>query len=269
MKVKDAVIDILKRFLARYNRSIVSNIPMDRNKKKLWVEQFLMKQTNTNIKNIVLFDDLSKSQYKQDLFVLAELNFIKSGFFIEFGAADGVDISNSYILEKEFGWKGILAEPSKGWHKSLAKNRNCIIETDCVWSISNEELDFFEAEWGVLSTIKDFVESDNHKRSERNSYKVRTVSLTDLLKRHNAPRDIDYLSIDTEGSEFKILENFNFDEYNIKIITVEHNNTEMRNKIFELLTKHNYDRKYTQISECDDWYVKNTPHHQVTPSQTL
>jgi len=86
---------------------------------------------------------------------------------------------------------------------------------------------------------------------------VQTVSLEDLLKKNNAPKYIDYLSIDTEGSEYEILSAFNFDEFNIKVITVEHNFTHQRELIFTLLTKHGYKRKYDYVSEFDDWYVKD------------
>jgi hypothetical protein len=55
----------------------------------------------------------SKSQLKQDLFVLAELDFKSNGFFVEFGATNGIDLSNTHLLENEFGWGGILAEPAK------------------------------------------------------------------------------------------------------------------------------------------------------------
>tara|TARA_B100000242_G_C42645512_1_gene303440 strand:- start:264 stop:500 length:237 start_codon:yes stop_codon:yes gene_type:complete len=77
-----------------------------------------------------------------------------------------------------------------------------------------------------------------------------------MLKKHNAPKTIDYLSIDTEGSEFEILSNFDFDEYDIKIITCEHNYTSMREKIFDLLSAQGYERKYSEFSLFDDWYVR-------------
>ncbi|NKB76872.1 MAG: hypothetical protein GKR96_07435 [Gammaproteobacteria bacterium] len=58
----------------------------------------------------------SKSQLRQGLFALSELSFKQGGFFVEFGATNGVGLSNTHLLETKFGWKGILAEPAKLWH---------------------------------------------------------------------------------------------------------------------------------------------------------
>src|ERR1017187_1984592 len=52
---------------------------------------------------------ISKSQLRQDLMVLSELDFKRGGYFVEFGATNGVTLSNTYLLEKEYGWTGILA----------------------------------------------------------------------------------------------------------------------------------------------------------------
>lgn len=200
-----------------------------------------------------------KSQFGQDIFVLFQSNFKKNGFFVEFGATDGISISNTYILEKEFGWRGILAEPAKSWHKLLRENRNSIVDERCVWSESKKSLDFKETNNYELSTIDIYSSHDMHSNARRlgEVYKVETISLLDLLVEHNAPKEIDYLSIDTEGSELEILQSFDFNKYNIKIITVEHNFTGMREKIFQLLTSHGYKRVFTEISEVDDWYIKS------------
>lgn len=87
---------------------------------------------------------LSTSQLKQDLFVLAHLDFKNHGYFVEFGATNGVKNSNSLVLEKYFQWGGILAEPCKSWHKVLKESRACNIETSCVWSITGASLPFSE-----------------------------------------------------------------------------------------------------------------------------
>jgi FkbM family methyltransferase len=199
----------------------------------------------------------SKAQFGQDLFVLSQSEFKTHGFFVEFGATDGVYLSNTYILEKELGWNGILAEPAKCWHENLNKNRKCHIETDCVWSSSHKTFTFNQSKLAWLSTITEFSQSDYlaHRRGRASTYDVNTISINDLLSKFNAPDCIDYLSIDTEGSEFEILNALNFNKYQIKIISCEHNHTVQRERIHLLLSGNGYRRILESHSGVDDWYI--------------
>lgn len=200
----------------------------------------------------------SKAQLHQDVIVLLATAFKKNGFFVEFGATDGIYLSNSYLLEKEYGWQGILSEPAKVWHKDLSQNRKAHIDHLCVWSKTGSVVSFNMVDSPELSTVSGFDDSDHHKKSRKHGevYDVETISLVDLLEKYDAPREIDYLSIDTEGSEFEIMEAFDFGKYDISIITCEHNFTSNRKKIFELLTAQGYTRKFVGLSKWDDWYFR-------------
>ena len=92
-----------------------------------------------------------------------------------------------------------------------------------------------QTEVGELSRIASIDPRDGHERNDHTVVKVETVSLIDLLIEGQAPKDVDFLSIDTEGSEYEILSHFDFDQWNLRTIAVEHNGTEARQKIFELL----------------------------------
>ena len=199
----------------------------------------------------------SNAQLFQDVLAAGVNNFKRNGYFVEFGATDGISLSNTYLLESTLGWKGILAETAKNWREQLLLNRKCSITTKCVWKNSNDFLDFTEASEGKLSSLTEFSQNDTHalKRNDAKTYTVETISLKDLLKSHNAPINIDYLSIDTEGSEFEILQNFVFKEYQFNLITVEHNHTEQRNMIFNLLTAAGYIRILENISYFDVLYI--------------
>jgi len=212
----------------------------------------------------------SRSQLGQDLFVLSHLAFKRNGYFVEFGATNGIDLSNTYLLEKEFGWNGILAEPAKVWHEHLKRNRNCDLETDCVWKDSGSTLTFNQAAEAELSTISAYSGSDGQKESRRKgeAYEVRTISLNDLLVKYKAPKHIDYLSIDTEGSEYEILSNFDFSRHSFGVITCEHNYTPMRDKLYSLLTQQGYQRVLTGFSCWDDWYVKPAPPQPAQPQSS-
>jgi FkbM family methyltransferase len=202
----------------------------------------------------------SKSQLGQDILGLSVSGLDNPGFFVEFGAADGVALSNSFILEKRFGWSGILCEPSTGWHEALKQNRSCVIDTRCVYSVSGETIGFSENYLGELSAITAYAEPNANRMLKRttSSYEVETISLLDLLKSHNAPKFIEFLSIDTEGSELEILKTFDFQSYRFGAICVEHNFADTREKINALLLASGYMQVHKDLSDFDDWYVQDT-----------
>jgi FkbM family methyltransferase len=202
----------------------------------------------------------SKSQLGQDLFALIASGAKKNGFFVEFGSAGGVALSNSFLLEKELGWSGILCEPSRSWHEDLKKNRSCTIEFRCVYSRTGEQIGFSENYIGELSGITEFSGDDHHGLINRTteSYQVETISLLDLLSQHNAPTHVDFLSVDTEGSEFEILKAFDFSKYTFGAICVEHNYLENRPKVKALLEANGYRQVYSALSDYDDWFVPKT-----------
>jgi FkbM family methyltransferase len=203
--------------------------------------------------------DQSPSQNGQDRFVLYALGEERrgEGFFVEFGATDGHELSNTYLLEREFGWNGIVAEPNPGYQAALHRNRRCGISDHCVWRQSGEKVRFQVVDSApALSTIDEFRDSDNHDRSRTTTIEVPTITLNDLLKQHRAPRQIDYISIDTEGSELAILEAFDFAAYDVSVFTIEHNFTPARVKILRLMQQQGYVRVFETISQWDDWYVR-------------
>lgn len=201
----------------------------------------------------------SKSQLRQDLFCLYFNGWKKNGFFFEAGALDGVRDSNTYLLETLFGWRGMLVEPSRQFHQKLRKNRRCRIDTRCLFSASNKHLEFNELPDCGLSHLKevDSTAGATHSNdSPQVVYSVPTVSLNDLLE--NCPDTIDYLSLDTEGSEYLILKNFDFSKHRFNFISVEHNNSKWQEPLTKLLTDNGYKKVYENLSGGDGWYVPTT-----------
>lgn len=194
----------------------------------------------------------SKAQLDQDLAALAVSGMKRNGYFVEFGATDGETLSNTYLLEKQFGWTGILAEPGLEWQSKLQANRNVTISDKAVWSESGKTFEFLEN--SELSTLLEFKNSDQHIRKGR-TYEVSTTSLNDLLDSNNAPSYIDFLSVDTEGSELEVLSAFDFSRYKFGFICVEHNYTTARQKILQLMESSGYRRVLEDVSEWDDWFV--------------
>jgi FkbM family methyltransferase len=242
---------------------IYMNPPLATFKNLLALRDYLVQNPNDAVANFAracaLEVGVSKSQLFQDVLVGFLLKGKRNGFFVEFGATNGISLSNTYLLESRLQWKGILAEPARRWHESLKQNRTAAIDNRCVWNKSGESLTFFEADYAELSTISDFRNRDFNKagREIGITYDVNTVSLNDLLLSHGAPPDIDYMSVDTEGSEFPILNSFDFEKYHVKIVTVEHNYCDPdRKQIFDLLTSKHFVRIFRPFSDFDDWYVQ-------------
>ena len=220
---------------------------------------FLKKFINSfkKIKNI-------KSQLYQDVFAYFIIGNKFDKTFLEFGATDGLELSNSYMLESSFGWKGALSEPSPQWYNSLKENRkNTEIITKCIWTESGKTLEFFMSDIGVLSTLKNFIESDKNSMPGNTTQRkkggriisVNTISLNDVIKDYFNNISPSYISIDTEGSEYEILKSFNFNTYRPKVFTIEHNFTDLQTGINDLMKSNNYERIFNNLTAFDAWYV--------------
>ena len=160
----------------------------------------------------------STSERYQDIFALLLNNCKNNGFFVEFGACDGLAANNTYTLEKYFKWDGILAEPDKHWHKAIRKKRSVKIDNRCVSSETGKQMTFYQSDRPGNSSVE---EGHKYLGAIVDSYEVETVSFMDLLECYNAPEYIDFLSVDTEGHEKEVFTNFDFTKYKFGFICVE------------------------------------------------
>ncbi len=200
----------------------------------------------------------AQGQLFQDLWALYELDGKRDGFFVEFGATNGITMSNSHILEHHFGWSGIVAEPNPDYHERLARERSCAISHKCVYSRTGEVMKFLCTEKPMFSRLEAINPEDHNEETMRSTHReadVETITLNDLLDQHNAPDEIDYMSVDTEGSELEILNAFDFERRQVKLFTIEHNFTPLRQEIFTLMTEKGYVRRFAEYTRFDDWYV--------------
>jgi FkbM family methyltransferase len=199
---------------------------------------------------------MSYSQLGQDLEVIKTYNGKENGFFIEIGASDGIKLSNTYLLETKYKWKGICCEPIPTQFTRLVTNRpNSICINKAVYNRSNSVVVFDIANSSDLfSGITDHI--DKHKQrvdSNKTTITIETISLVDALDSANAPTFIEYMSLDTEGSEYEILKDFNFERYTFGLIDVEHNFIEpRRTQIKDLLLSKGY--IYKGANKWDDMY---------------
>jgi len=203
------------------------------------------------------------SQGGQDIYVTRILKEKRDGYFVEIGANNGYTMSNTYLLEKNYDWKGICVEATPYRMEELKNNRpNAICIETAVFSESNLELDFTTCPLDILNVITDYAETAvDFLNQSGQIIKVNTRSLTDILNENNSPENVDYLSIDTNGSEYKVLEGIDFTKYKFNVITVKNSSIEERqNKIKEILTSNGYSKQQTVImvdNLSDDIYVPN------------
>lgn len=210
------------------------------------------------------------SQFGQDFFVLEVLGGLREGFFLDSGAYDGVRVSNTQLLEVSFAWRGICVEPNTDAFSKLVKNRRCYCVNCCLYD-RQSTVEFVE-QASVLGGILDEYHPA-HLKYAKASYQLqesadgrppttRKIARTVLsvLQECHAPSVIDYWSLDTEGSELKILQSFPFDRYSFRVLTVEHNFLPIREEIKKFLEPRGYRRIRTL--EIDDCYVRDVdlPH---------
>lgn len=180
------------------------------------------------------------SQVGQDAYIYQ--HFFKessSGFFCDIGAFDGITFSNSYFFEKDLKWQGICFEPLPHLFKQLQNNRSCICINACVAS-KQEDVTFIHVDGcdemlsGIAATFDkrhlEMVLRDT--REYGGSCKIMRLPAVrlDTILTHYHISEIDYLSIDTEGNEFEIVQSIDFEKIKIKVISVENNyeNEEIR-----------------------------------------
>lgn len=235
-----------------------------------------MKMALKRIKTLKLLDEfytyavinerLSYSQLFQDIFVDFLFKQAEKKRFLEFGATNGVELSNTFMLEQVRGWTGVLAEPDPQWHKELKKNRpKAKVLLDCIYTKTGEKLKFISSVAGVLSSLKSHAQADANGPLRGNAeermkafreIEVVTISLNDVFEKYLNDEPIEYMSIDTEGSEYDILLAFNFEKYGPTVVTVEHNYTEAQSNIDNLFKKNGYVNIFSELTAFDAWYVK-------------
>ncbi len=224
------------------------------------LELFIRLQPHSRFEKGLISSKLSKSQIGADIFALDTLNFKEDGYFIECGAGDGVHLSNTLLLEKRFGWTGILVEPNKRFHDNITRMRSARLEKRLLGSRTGELIAFKEFHVGELSGVTNVLGTSNE--TVRDEYTIESIGLGDLLKKHKAPRVIDYFSLDVEGYEYEILKDFDFSEYTFRTLSIEHNFSSDRKRIFDLLAENSYCRVHENLSEFDDYYVHRSTYER-------
>lgn len=168
----------------------------------------------------------SLSQAGQDAWVFGEVFDEKQGgYFLDIGAHDGITISNTYLLERRYRWTGLCVEANPTTFKELKKNRSSTCLNICI------DRQRGEVEFAVRDVLGGIVGAslDNSAPAVGASViRLKTVPLVEVLAEQRAPAVIDYLSIDVEGAEERVLDTFDFDRYRFNCITIERPSGKLR-----------------------------------------
>jgi FkbM family methyltransferase len=194
------------------------------------------KKTKTFFKKFRKFNALNNLDKK----LLQYINY-KNGFYIECGANDGVDQSNTWHFEKFKNWHGILIEAHPEIFRELKKNRgkrNILVNK---FLVSNN----YKSK--TVNIANNDLISKFSNTNEKSSLST-PITLTEVLKNSNAPKLIDLFSLDVEGYEFEVLEGIDFENYKFKYFLIETNNFDKLNsfliakkyKFIDSLSNHDY-----------------------------
>jgi hypothetical protein len=168
------------------------------------------------------------SQAFQDMFVLSILDGKKNGTYVEIGGDHGVIISNTYLLETEFDWKGVSFEIDR----SKVEGYNSIRDNKCICA--------------------DAIQFDYKK----------------FFKENNYPKQIDYLQVDIEPAwqTLNALKALPLDEYRFSVITYEtdlyKDGPDAGEEAMEILLSRGYELVVRNVANqnnpYEDWYVDPT-----------
>ncbi|MEM1382311.1 MAG: FkbM family methyltransferase [Pseudomonadota bacterium] len=209
----------------------------------------------------------AEGQLLQDLVCLLALGHKRDGYFVEVGVGEGQTISNTYFLEKEMGWKGLLVEPNPPFQASITACRSAALDTRAASSREGERLEFEEvAEDGALSRLAISAE-DVGNVGTINRHMVTTARLDTILSEHQAPAEIDFLSLDTEGTELDILDSVDFSRTRFGFMAIEQNHRSGDAvRLKAKLEGHGYRQILTEISDFDAWYLhRDVPGAHLLP----
>jgi FkbM family methyltransferase len=221
----------------------------------IWDRYWLQKQSPDGFDGETIKRGGYYGQNGQDKWVVEKIfKHRRNGFFVDIGANDGIHISNSYYLERQLGWSGICVEPMPQVFAQLGQNRKCICVQGCV-AAQDGEAEFLEVEGNeMLSGLASTLNQTHRERiigHRIKKLKLPCFRLDTLLRQHKVTQ-VDFMSIDTEGSEMEILRSFDWKGIQINVLCVE--NTYHGDLLAEFL----YDRGYrlNAILCGDEIYVR-------------
>tara|TARA_R100000315_G_C5234266_1_gene145518 strand:- start:1567 stop:2229 length:663 start_codon:yes stop_codon:yes gene_type:complete len=201
-------------------------------------------------------------QFNTDVIIELYFNNIEKGKCIEVGVANGTRGSNTLYFENK-GWETLCIEPNPEYCKIAKETREKVIQVACGDNDYLEKLPFTIFDIGVHNIMSSVsgLRPDNRLVDEHNDrglinkeyqIEVDVMKLDTILKQQEFSRDINFISIDTEGTELDVLKGLDLDYWNIDLLVVENNYNDYN--IEEHLNKFGYikDARW----KINDFYIR-------------
>lgn len=178
------------------------------------------------------------------------------GYFVEVGGNDGIQQSNTFILEKRYGWRGLLVEPVPRLARRCKRSRSrSIVKNLALVSRENSGISIEMIDLGLMTFVSRDRNEDNEnqiingvKYSGRNpkKFEIKGDTLSSVLFEVGNPQ-IDFFSLDVEGYELEVLSGLDLRRHRPKLILIETMNPEAVRAILgsfyelvEQLSHHDY-----------------------------
>jgi FkbM family methyltransferase len=180
------------------------------------------------------------------------------GYFVEAGSNDGFKQSNTYFLEKKYGWTGTLIEPVERLYKECKVNRpNSLVVNAALVAPSSEGKIIELIDVDLMSVIKNSNQALNSESKLARAELIQNITrkecsaigktLTTILIESSAPKDFELLSLDVEGFELEVLKGLDLEKFKPRYILIETSNLlevliVLNNSysLLEQLTAHDY-----------------------------
>lgn len=204
--------------------------------------------------NIYPSFNLSHSQFGEDMVLRYLTNDSKNGFYVDIGAHHPVYYSNTYHFYCK-GWRGINIDACPGSMElfNILRSRDINLEV-CLSPVQNSEVEFFIFDCTALNTCD--VETANQVLSSGTANlitkkNIRTMTLVECLDLYLPPRkQINFMSIDVEGMDEKILMSNDWERYKPEILVFEKHRKSIQ-ELGELpIVKHLANFGYELMGKC-------------------
>ena len=184
----------------------------------------------------------------EDTVVLSYFKDKKNGFYVDVGCYHPIHRNNTYVLHKK-NWNGINIDTSQFSIELFDYLRPDDLNYNCAISNKNEFIKlFYQKELSQLSTTErdqaETVFKGNIKEKE-----IQAFTLDEILNRDKYKNSkIDFLDIDVEGADLKVLESLSFDKFKPKLVCVEIHAKEIKKSdIYNFLIDKNYELLWSGV----------------------